>query len=105
MIPTLYVLSEGKLYWIQDAYTVSNYFPYANPERTTRYETGSGQSSGAPTTDRGQGPDTGGTEARSTAAYDGLNYIRNSVKVVVDMYDGTVRFYVIDVTTHPSATV
>ena len=28
------VLSEGKLYWIQDAYTVSNYFPYANPERT-----------------------------------------------------------------------
>ena len=32
------VLSEGKLYWIQDAYTVSNYFPYANPERPTQYE-------------------------------------------------------------------
>ena len=32
------VLSEGKLYWIQDAYTVSNYFPYANPERTTQSE-------------------------------------------------------------------
>ena len=27
---------------------------------------------------------------------EGLNYIRNSVKVVVDMYDGTVRFYVMD---------
>ena len=26
----------------------------------------------------------------------GLNYIRNSVKVVVDMYDGDVRFYVMD---------
>ena len=33
------VLSEGKLYWIQDAYTVSNYFPYANPERTTQSAT------------------------------------------------------------------
>ena len=33
------VLSDGKLYWIQDAYTVSNYFPYANPERTTRSAT------------------------------------------------------------------
>jgi uncharacterized protein len=90
------VLSEGKLYWIQDAYTVSNYFPYANPERTTQYETASGRSSGAPTMDRAQDPDSGGTEARPTAAYDGLNYIRNSVKVVVDMYDGTVRFYITD---------
>ena len=45
---------------------------------------------------------TGGTEARSKAAFDGLNYIRNSVKVVVDMYDGTVRFYVMDPVTHPS---
>ena len=25
------VLSEGKLYWIQDAYTVSDHFPYSNP--------------------------------------------------------------------------
>jgi hypothetical protein len=41
-------------------------------------------------------PDAAGTEARSTASYDGLNYIRNSVKAVVDMYDGTVRFYVMD---------
>ena len=82
------VLSEGKLYWIQDAYTVSNYFPYANPERRAQYETALEQSPG--------GPDAGGTEARSTAGFDGLNYIRNSVKVVVDMYDGTVRFYVMD---------
>jgi uncharacterized protein len=90
------VLSEGKLYWIQDAYTVSNYFPYANPERTTQYGTAMQQSLGAAATDSAQDPDTAGTEARSTAGYDGLNYIRNSVKVVVDMYDGTVRFYVMD---------
>jgi uncharacterized membrane protein (UPF0182 family) len=58
------VLSEGKLYWIQDAYTISNHFPYSNPHRA-----GFGN---------------------------GLNYIRNSVKVTVDMYDGTVSFYVMD---------
>lgn len=58
------VLSDGKLYWIQDAYTDSNQFPYAEPHRA-----GFGES---------------------------LNYIRNSVKAVVDMYDGTVRFYVMD---------
>jgi len=48
------VLSEGKLYWIQDAYTVSDRFPYSNPQTS-----GSAQ---------------------------GMNYIRNSVKAVVDMY-------------------
>ena len=88
------VLSEGKLYWIQDAYTVSNYFPYANPERATQYETALQPSFGA--ADSSQDPDTSGTEARSTAVLNGLNYVRNSVKAVVDMYDGTVRFYVMD---------
>ena len=58
------VLSEGRQYWIQDAYTVSDRFPYANPH-TADFE-------------------------------ESLNYIRNSVKVVVDMYDGTVLFYVMD---------
>ena len=58
------VVSEGKQYWIQDAYTISDHFPYSNPHRI------------------GYG--------------DGLNYIRNSVKAVVDMYDGTVSFYVMD---------
>jgi hypothetical protein len=58
------VLSDGKLYWIQDAYTVSDRFPYSNLHAATFEE--------------------------------GLNYIRNSVKVVMDMYDGTVLFYVMD---------
>jgi hypothetical protein len=58
------VLSEGKLYWIQDAYTVSDRFPYSNPQAS------------------------GSTQ--------GMNYIRNSVKAVVDMYDGTVSLYAVD---------
>jgi uncharacterized membrane protein (UPF0182 family) len=58
------VVSEGKQYWIQDAYTVSDHFPYSSPH--------------------------------AVASDQGLNYIRNSVKVVVDMYDGGVRFYVMD---------
>jgi uncharacterized protein len=58
------VVSEGKQYWIQDAYTVSDHFPYSTPH--------------------------------AAAFEEGLNYIRNSVKVVVNMYDGTVRFYVMD---------
>lgn len=58
------VLSEGKLYWIQDAYTVSDRYPYSTPH--------------------------------SSGFQENLNYIRNSVKVVVDMYDGTVRFYAMD---------
>ncbi len=55
-------ISEGRLYWIQDAYTVSDWFPYAKPE-------------------------PGGGD---------INYIRNSVKIVIDAYNGTVTFYVAD---------
>ncbi len=58
------VISEGKLYWIQDAYTTSDHFPYSNP--------------------------------RGTVLGNRLNYIRNSVKAVVDMYDGSVSFYIMD---------
>jgi uncharacterized protein len=94
------VLSEGKLYWIQDAYTTSNYFPYANPERARGYATpfdpydqslgDDGYTGEFPASDRE------GTEPRSRAGLNGLNYIRNSAKVVVDMYDGTVRFFIMD---------
>ena len=55
------VVSGGRLFWMQDAYTTSDWFPYAQP-----------QSAG------------------------GLNYIRNSVKVVIDAYNGAVDFYVSD---------
>ncbi len=56
------VISAGRPYWMQDAYTTSAWFPYAKPE-----------------------PDGGD-----------LNYIRNSVKVMIDAYNGTVTFYVAD---------
>ncbi|MBN3909927.1 MAG: UPF0182 family protein [Nostoc sp. NMS1] len=48
------------LYWIIDAYTTSDRYPYS---------------------------DTGS---------DGINYIRNSIKVVVDAYNGSVNFYIAD---------
>jgi uncharacterized protein len=55
------VISDGRLFWMQDAYTTSRWFPYAQPI-----------------------PDGGS------------NYIRNSVKAVIDAYNGTVDFYVVD---------
>jgi uncharacterized membrane protein (UPF0182 family) len=58
------VLSNGRLYWIQDAYTASDQYPYSNPHQM--------------------------------GYRDSFNYIRNSVKVVVDMYDGSVVFYLMD---------
>jgi uncharacterized membrane protein (UPF0182 family) len=66
------VVANGRLYWIQDAYTVSDRYPYAEPYQP-------------PSPERGP---------RRRA----FNYIRNSVKIVTDAYDGTVRFYLADPT-------
>ena len=52
--------SSGKLWWLLDAYTISDQFPY------------------------------------STKTHRGYNYIRNSVKIAVNAYDGNVTFYAID---------
>jgi uncharacterized membrane protein (UPF0182 family) len=54
------VISDGRLYWIQDGYTRSDRYPYS-------------------TVTQGVG-----------------NYIRNSVKMVLDAYNGTVEMYVAD---------
>jgi len=59
------VVSGGKLFWIQDAYTTSNMYPYSKRS---------------------------GTPFRNKK----LNYIRNSVKVIIDAYDGHVTYYMID---------
>ena len=61
------VVSEGKLYWIQDAYTTSNMYPYSR--RSSKY-----------------------------LKNKKLNYIRNSVKVTIDAYNGNVCFYIVDET-------
>jgi uncharacterized membrane protein (UPF0182 family) len=55
------VISDGRLFWMQDAYTTSSYFPYA------------------PSLPR-----------------QGFNYIRNAVKIVIDAYNGTVDFFLVD---------
>jgi len=53
------VINGGKLFWIIDAYTTSNRYPYSQPQG-------------------------------------GENYIRNSVKVVINALDGTPDFYIVD---------
>ena len=60
----------GGLFYLQDAYTVSNRFPHAN-----------GFNAAAELEETALG---GGT----------FNYIRNSVKIAVNAYDGTTTFYV-----------
>jgi len=67
------VVADGKLWWINDAYTVGDRYPYS--ERFNELV-------------------RGGTRV----ADGGLNYIRNSVKVVTNAYDGSITYYVIDET-------
>ena len=66
------VIHDGRIVWIVDAYTTTSRYPYAQ-----RVETG-------------QLPDESGLDHT-------FNYVRNSVKAVVDAYDGTVDFYVMPV--------
>jgi uncharacterized membrane protein (UPF0182 family) len=53
------VISDGRVFWIQDAYTVTDQYPYSS-------------------------------------AAGSVNYIRNSVKAVIDAYHGSVVFYAAD---------
>lgn len=60
-----YMITEnGKLYWIIDAYTITDMYPYSEPY--------SGDSN--------------------------VNYIRNSIKVVIDAYNGTTDYYIVEET-------
>jgi uncharacterized membrane protein (UPF0182 family) len=74
------VLANGELYWIIDGYTTSHNYPYSEPFYT-------GIASKYRSRRRLLG---GGRRLR------GINYIRNSVKTVVDAYNGSVDFYVFD---------
>jgi hypothetical protein len=78
------VLANGKLYWIIDAYTASTYYPYSQAF-----------SGAKPTEVAGRGEERGMTHG-STASLVGANYVRNSVKAVVDAFNGSVTFYVFD---------
>ena len=67
--PYMIVDQNGKLIWVLDAYTTSNNYPYS---QKTTIETSDGRRE--------------------------VNYIRNSVKVLIDAYDGTIKFYITDKT-------
>ena len=60
------VIVEGRIVWVLDGFTTSNWYPYSQSF------SGSHGLAGA------------------------FNYVRNSVKVTVDAYDGTTTFYVVD---------
>lgn len=78
------VLSEGRMYWIVDAYTSSRRFPYsAHYDSLERIEYSAGDGRQTLTT-------------RTAQFLDGANYVRNSVKAVVDAYNGDVRLYVFE---------
>ena len=64
------VVVDGRIKWVLDAYTTTGRYPYG--QRVS--------------SNVGRGDLRGG----------GFNYIRNSVKVVVDAYDGTTTYYVVD---------
>ncbi len=66
------VVANGNLYYIWDAYTTTSLFPYSEHVNLSTA--------------------TGGDLSGSA------NYIRNSVKVVMNAFDGTLRFYVVDPT-------
>jgi len=61
--PYIVIGDDGRLYWIMDAFTTSDSYPYSSHYRLDG---------------------------------DLVNYIRNAVKVVIDAYDGTTTFYVVD---------
>ena len=76
------VLANGKLYWIIDAYTTSNSFPYSEPYNSQEV------------IDYGEA-DQGGQLVNNVASYlHGINYMRNSVKVVVNAYNGDISYYI-----------
>ncbi|MFO7962588.1 MAG: UPF0182 family protein [Desulfobacterales bacterium] len=80
------VMAEGRLYWIADCYTTSSRYPYSEPFS-------SGVWSGVGTT----------TERPISAelkyeekGLGQINYIRNSVKAVIDAYNGSVDLYIFE---------
>lgn len=78
------VISEGKIYWIIDAYTHSSFYPYSEPFSSFR--------SVAERTDAE--PDYRYGLVRPDLR--GKNYIRNSVKIVIDAYNGKTNFYIFE---------
>ncbi len=66
------VVADGSAWWINDAYTTGDRYPYSQKLGPLRRQAGTAIGD----------PD--------------LNYVRNSVKVATNAYDGSVHFYVVD---------
>jgi len=71
------VVANHRIYWIVDGYTTTDLYPYSQrlsmPAATSTSQTPSGRVAGKPA--------------------GAVNYIRNSVKAVVDAYNGNVTLY------------
>lgn len=65
--PYTVIDNNGDIYWVIDAYTTSSEYPYSTY-----------------------------TEIQYEGQKHRINYIRNSVKVIVNAYDGTMKFYITD---------
>jgi uncharacterized membrane protein (UPF0182 family) len=65
------VVTNGEVRWIVDAFTTTNRYPYSETADTTQINGASGLNHS-------------------------FNYVRNSVKVVVDAYTGDLNFYIVD---------
>ncbi len=65
--PYTVVTNEGKIVWVLDAYTRSSSYPYS------QY-----------------------TSIEHDGIKENINYIRNSIKVIIDSYDGTMSYYITD---------
>ena len=66
--PYMIITDEGRLIWVLDCYTTSNSYPYS---QTTNL-------------------------IQNNGTIKKINYIRNSAKVIIDSYDGTMKFYITD---------
>lgn len=65
--PYMVITDEGRLVWVLDGYTTSNEYPYSQR-----------------------------VNVKINGNMEEINYIRNSVKVLIDSYDGTTEFYITD---------
>ena len=65
--PYTVVDKQGNIYWVIDAYTISSSYPYSTY-----------------------------TEIQYDNQKKGINYIRNSIKVITNAYTGEMRFYITD---------
>ena len=67
------IIYQGKIQWLYDAYTTTSRYPYSQAADTNRL---------APSSDLNAN----------------FNYVRNSVKVLIDSYTGKMTYYVVDQT-------